>query len=104
MLVFLEDGGDEAEGVLVLGDLQVEVGTEATAFMVDAVDLLQFPNVSPGTLPLPYLQDPLVLAAHRSGHQLRHAGSNQSARVLAEDSKHTPSDIFDDAHLPFTYV
>ena len=104
VLVFLEDGGDEAEGVLVLGDLQVEVGTEATAFMVDAVDLLQFPNVSPGTLPLPYLQDPLVLAAHRSGHQLRHAGSNQSARILAEDAQHTPGGILDDAHLPLADV
>ena len=76
VLVFLEDRGNEAERVLVLGDLQVEVGTEATAFLVDAVDLFQFPNVSPGTLPFPYLQDSLMLAAHRLGHQLRYAGSN----------------------------
>ena len=64
VLVLLEDGGDDAEGVLVLEDLQVEVGTEATAFLVDAVDLLQFPYVSPGTLSPPPFQDLCVLAAH----------------------------------------
>ena len=79
---------------------QVEVGTKATAFLVDAVDLLQFPYISPGTLSPPPFQDLCVLAEHRLGHQRRHVASDQSAEILAEDAEHTPSGILDDAHLP----